>query len=69
MPFNVNGTVVIDDNRNVIIPAGTDAQRPGSPSDGMIRVNTSAGGVEFYSSSTSWVSADDYAKTIALLGL
>ena len=38
-----------------ILPSGTQAQRPGTPSVGMTRVNTSTKGLEFYDG-TAWVS-------------
>lgn len=32
----------INDTGNLTLPAGTNAQRPGSPATGMIRVNTNS---------------------------
>ena len=38
------------------IPVGTTAQRPGTPTNGMIRMNTTTGSPEWYSASTSsWI--------------
>ena len=33
---------------NVTLPDGTTAQRPGSPTNGMVRYNTNQGLLEFY---------------------
>lgn len=46
--LTVNGTGSIQ------LPTGTTAQRPGSPVAGMIRYNTSWGGIEHYNG-TQWV--------------
>jgi hypothetical protein len=35
------------------LPAGTTAQRPTTPTGGMIRLNTTLGYVEYYNSNTS----------------
>ena len=46
------------------IPVGTTAQRPGSPTNGMIRYNTSVGGVEFYTSATGqWASLSPFVAS------
>jgi len=49
-------SVSLDINRTdaVQLPAGTDAQRPGTPAEGMIRYNTTTPQFEGYSS-TSWI--------------
>lgn len=66
MAIKISGTTVVDDSRNLTnindatlggtgylkLPAGTTAQRPGSPSAGMIRYNTSTGETELYDGST-----------------
>ncbi len=39
------------------IPSGTTAQRPGSPSSGYIRMNTTSGSLEFYDGST-WIATN-----------
>ena len=46
------------------IPQGTTAQRPGTPANGMLRVNTTTNEFEIYSSSTSsWVTVKGLAAT------
>lgn len=46
------------------LPAGTTAQRPGSPGNGMIRYNTDSGKLEFYNaSSATWSSVGGIAAT------
>lgn len=64
LAFETNGidAVVIDQNQNanfvstgaVKIPAGTTAQRPASPVNGMVRYNTTTLRVEGYANNT-WV--------------
>lgn len=46
------------DAQSIILPADTTANRPGSPSAGMVRYNTSLGYVESYDSVGSWKSPD-----------
>jgi len=46
------------DAQTIILPADTTANRPGSPSSGMMRYNTSLGYVESYDSSGVWKSLD-----------
>jgi hypothetical protein len=54
------------------IPVGTTAERPGTPATGMIRMNTTTGYPEWYSSATSaWVSfnqAIPYTATYLIVG-
>jgi hypothetical protein len=38
----------------MVLPKGTDAQRPGSPATGMLRYNTTSGKVEVYDASNTW---------------
>lgn len=60
MAIKISNNTVIDDSQNFIssgtgyvkLPAGTDAQRPGSPTAGMFRYNTTSGKFEGYT--TSW---------------
>ena len=54
----------------VSIPAGTTAQRPGSPSQGSIRVNTTSNKLEFYSTNTGWkqIDAEPVIETITGTG-
>ena len=52
--LNVNGTMSVSGpNSQLAIPKGTTAQRPSSPTAGMIRFNTSINGMEVYNG-TSW---------------
>jgi len=61
MAIKVQGTTVIDDNRNASfdgtgslrVPSGTTAQRPASPSVGEIRYNTDNAEFEQYDG-TEW---------------
>jgi hypothetical protein len=46
--------VTINDSGFVKLPAGTTAERPGSPTAGMIRYNTTVNRSEFYDG-TKWV--------------
>jgi len=60
MAIKISNNTVIDDSQNFIssgtgyvkLPAGTDAQRPGTPVPGMFRYNTTSGKFEGYT--TSW---------------
>jgi hypothetical protein len=45
---------VIDDTAALQLPVGTTAQRPVSPSNGMMRFNTTTGKVECWNG-TAWV--------------
>ena len=44
----------IDDTGYIQLPVGTTAQRPASPTAGMIRFNTSLGYVEVYNPAYGW---------------
>jgi hypothetical protein len=44
----------INDTGYIQIPVGTTAQRPASPTSGMIRFNTSLGYVEVYNTTYGW---------------
>lgn len=46
-------TVTSDGTTAIVMPAGTTAQRPASPAAGMVRLNTTLGYPEWYSSNTS----------------
>jgi hypothetical protein len=46
-------TFTADGTTAVIMPAGTTAQRPATPAAGMVRLNTTLGYPEWYSSNTS----------------
>jgi hypothetical protein len=46
----------------VTLPVGTTAQRPGTPANGMMRINTTAGTLEVYSSLVSaWITVSTFA--------
>ena len=50
------GSVVINSNQSLILPVGTDADRPTSPVNGMIRYNTDRDRYEgYYSVSNKWL--------------
>ena len=50
------GSVVINSNQSLILPVGTDAERPASPVNGMIRYNTDRNRYEgYYSVSNKWL--------------
>ena len=55
--LNVNGDFEMDNSANVVVPIGSEEQRPASPSAGQVRVNTTAGTgtLEGYNG-TEWVS-------------
>ena len=44
---------------SVLLPVGTTAQRPGSPSEGNFRYNSSKKGIEFYDG-TQWVVVGEF---------
>jgi len=50
----------------VVVPAGTTANRPGSPSEGSIRVNTTNYKLEFYSNATGWKQIDAEPQVVTL---
>ena len=56
--FTVTDNVLLTGTGAIDIPAGTTAQRPGTPSPGMIRYNTTTSAFEGYSSS-AWGSIAD----------
>lgn len=39
---------IINDTGYLTLPSGSDLQRPGTPKNGMIRVNTTSGTLEIY---------------------
>lgn len=47
---------IIDDTGYLKIPAGTTAQRPATPNEGMLRYNSTASSLEYYTTSRGWVS-------------
>jgi hypothetical protein len=48
---------LVNDTGFITLPAGTFAQRPGTPSAGMIRFNTESNTTEYYNSSGEWVNS------------
>jgi hypothetical protein len=51
-----SGSVLISSDQSLIIPVGTDAQRPASPVNGMIRYNTDRERYEgYYAASNKWL--------------
>jgi hypothetical protein len=55
---NLSGDVEFTATTSITLPRGTTAERPGSPTNGMIRYNTSFGTLEQYSSG-SWSSIEN----------
>lgn len=58
-------SLTVNDTGSLLLPKGTTAQRPGSPTTGTIRYNTTRKEIEFYNGSI-WVSGVD--KTVARVG-
>jgi hypothetical protein len=53
----------IDDTGFIQLPAGTTAQRPGTPANGMVRWNTTLGYDEYYSEEVSqWIRVGELAQ-------
>ena len=52
--LNIRGGFAIDEDSGLKLPVGTTAQRPGTPTAGMIRYNSTEGNVEGYNG-TGWV--------------
>lgn len=56
--ISASGNSTFSGTGSLTIPSGTEAQRPGSPSTGMIRFNTDSASLEVYNGATSsWASA------------
>ena len=53
----------INDTGNLTLPVGTTAQRPGTPSTGMVRWNSTNNAAEVYNG-TSWVSITSNAPPV-----
>ena len=71
MAIRIQGDTVIFDDKVFKPGSGTTAQRPASPETGMIRFNTDIASFEGYNG-TAWApigGADDFARTIAFMGL
>ena len=58
---NGTGNVVIDNDQSLQIPVGTDAERPASPTNGMVRYNTDRSQYEGYNAT--------YSKWLPLSGV
>lgn len=56
-----SGSVVVQSNQSLIIPVGSDAERPASPTNGMIRYNTDRNEYEGYNAT--------YSKWLTLSGV
>jgi hypothetical protein len=57
------GTLVIAGTDGFIIPVGTTGERPGSPTTGQLRLNSSTGDLEFYDGA-NWEGANDNSSAI-----
>jgi hypothetical protein len=73
MAIRIQGDIVIYDDKVFRLGSGTTLQRPASPALGMIWFNTDLGQFEGYDG-IEWApiagaGADEYARTIAYLGL
>ncbi len=54
---NANNIVIFDSISAFLIPSGTTAQRPGTPSEGYVRFNTDTGSIEWWTG-LSWTSSN-----------
>jgi hypothetical protein len=71
MAIKIQGDTVIYDDKVFKLGAGTTAQRPVAPAQGMIWYNTEIASFEGYNG-TEWGAiggADETAKTLAVIGL
>ena len=71
MAIKIQGDTVIYDDKVFKLGSGTTAQRPASPQIAMIWFNTDLGSFEGYNG-VEWGAiggADDFTKTVAVLGL
>lgn len=71
MAIKINNVTVIDDSRNFIVSANTTENRPGSPTTGTLRFNTTTTSFEGYTGAT-WTKVgevDELARTLATLAL
>ena len=71
MAIKVQGDTVIFDDKVFKVGSGNTAQRPVSPTVGMIRHNTDSGKLETYSAN-SWISfggTDEFTQTLTVIGL
>ena len=57
------GTLIIAGTDGFIIPVGTTGERPGSPTTGQLRLNSSTGDLEFYDGA-NWEGANDNSSAI-----
>ena len=58
------GTVIIDSTTALVVPVGTNAERPGTPAKGMIRFNDDSDKIEVYDGS-EWVAVGSSAGAIS----
>ena len=58
----------INDTGFITLPVGTTAQRPASPSTGMMRVNTTTAALEFYNGTTWAIIVASLPVTSGLVG-
>ena len=57
---DINGLVTLDSTNAVMVPIGTTAQQPASPTNGMMRYNTTTNVFESYENS-SWAPVRRFA--------
>ena len=57
------GTLIISGTDGFVIPVGTTGERPGSPTTGQLRLNSSTGDLEFYDGA-NWEGANDNSSAI-----
>jgi hypothetical protein len=69
MAIKIQGNTVIYDDEVLRVSANTEANRPVSPVIGMIRFNTTANTFEGYDGTNWGPLGDEYARTVAFLGL
>ena len=58
-----SGTLIISGTDGFVIPVGTTGERPGSPTTGQLRLNSSTGDLEFYDGA-NWEGANDNSSAI-----
>lgn len=73
MAIKVSGNIVIYNDRVIRVSADTDANRPVTPAQGMLRFSTTSNQFEGYSGA-AWASVgggviDEQARTLATLSL
>ena len=53
----------------VVVPSGSTQARPGSPTEGSLRVNTTNYKLEFYTTATGWKQVDAEPATVAIVAV